>query len=63
MQCGWCQATFPARTVGGHVKRYCSADCKNAFHGAARRLAEREIDAGRLTIDDLRGHTGVVHDE
>ena len=52
--CLWCGATYHRRTTGGSVQRFCSTECRSAFHLAARRWTLRQIDEGRLEVGSLR---------
>ena len=52
--CVWCEAKYRRRITGGSVQRFCSTDCRSAFHLAARRWALRQIDEGRLEVGRLR---------
>ena len=53
IHCRWCgRACRPRR--GGSPRVFCTSGCRNAFHTAARRWAERAIAAGMLTIAELR---------
>lgn len=59
LRCPWCDDPFVPRGDGGKRQRFCTARCRKKFHSAARRWAENEIMAGRLTVADLRTHVGV----
>ena len=52
--CLWCSALLPAGRGRGSQRRFCSTDCRSAFHTAARRWALAEIAAGRLTVAQLK---------
>ncbi|MCZ6482746.1 MAG: hypothetical protein O6757_05835 [Alphaproteobacteria bacterium] len=54
MNCLWCDTPFERRTTGGSPQRYCSTDCRVAFHLAARRWAEMAVAAGWLTVEELK---------
>ena len=54
MNCLWCDTPFERRTTGGSPQRYCSTDCRLAFHLAARLWAEMAVAAGRLTVGELK---------
>ena len=56
-RCSWCGICFKPRH-GGSPRRFCSARHRTEFHAAARRLAERAVAAGILTIADLRNGAG-----
>jgi hypothetical protein len=51
--CEWCERPFRRRR-GGSPQRFCGTKCRMAFWTALRRWGERAIDAGVLTIDDIR---------
>jgi hypothetical protein len=53
MICDWCNTPFRPRR-GGSPQRFCDGRCRTAFWSALRRWGERAIDAGVLTIDDIR---------
>ena len=50
----WCGKPFEPRRTGGSVRRFCSARHRTAFHTAARRWAECQVAAGRLSVAVLR---------
>ena len=52
--CRWCDHPFHAVTRGGNVKQFCSTTCKGAFESAARRYALAMVDAGLLSVDELK---------
>ena len=52
--CVWCGESFVARRRGAHVKRFCSPDCKSAYHNAARRYGELCLAQGRVSLDELK---------
>lgn len=53
-KCEWCSESFPGGRRGAHMKRFCSEECKTAFHTATRRYGERCLRAGRITVAELR---------
>ena len=52
--CRWCCEPFDAKTIGANTKAFCSLQCKAAFHRSLREWGQRALDAGRITIADLR---------
>lgn len=42
------------RQTGGHAQRFCTALCRLAFHAAARRWTVDAIEAGVLSIENIR---------
>ena len=52
--CPWCGEPFEPVKRGAHVKRFCSAGCKHAFESAARRYAHAMVEAGLLSIGELK---------
>jgi hypothetical protein len=52
--CPWCDRPFEALTIGAHRKRFCSSPCRNAYHTALRKWAQREADQGAVTVADLK---------
>lgn len=52
--CRWCDRPFHAVTRGGNVKQFCSTTCKGAFESAARRYALAMVDAGLLSVGELK---------
>jgi hypothetical protein len=52
--CLWCKTPFSPRKTGGSAQRFCSKDCRAAFHTAARRWAIQAIDDSRLDVVDLK---------
>ena len=55
--CRWCEREFRARR-GGSPQRFCGARCRLTFWSALRRLGERALVDGTLTMADIR--TGVA---
>jgi hypothetical protein len=53
MICDWCDRSFRPRR-GGSPQRFCGTKCRMAFWAELRRWGERALDAGVLTIDDIR---------
>lgn len=51
--CPWCREPYEVRT-GGKPQRYCSPRCRSGFHTAARIWAEREIEAGRVAMAQVK---------
>jgi len=54
LSCLWCGKPFTSRRGGGSRQTFCCARHRVAFHGAARRWAERAVASGRLSIPELR---------
>ncbi len=54
-ECPWCETAFERKTVGAHRKRFCSSTCRNAYHAALRKWAQRAADHGEVTFTDLKG--------
>jgi hypothetical protein len=52
--CSWCDRPFQLQQSGGHAQRFCSPHCRLAFHAAARRWALEAIEAGVLSIGDIK---------
>lgn len=50
MNCPWCDKPMTER----RGKRFCRPACKNAMHAAEMLVGRREIEAGRVSIDDAR---------
>ena len=46
--------TFRSRESGGRAQRFCKMSCRRAFHAAARRWALDAVDAGVLTLGDIK---------
>lgn len=55
--CVWCGAAFEPGDRG-EPKRFCSARCRAALHGAARRWALAALARGELTVAQLRNAPG-----
>jgi hypothetical protein len=51
--CLWCGEGFAPRR-GGSPRRFCCPRHRSAFHGAARRWAEKAVADGMLSVSDLR---------
>jgi hypothetical protein len=60
MNCRWCHAAFAARG-GGSPQIFCGAGCRASYHKAARQWCEREIAAGRLTVEAIRDGAGAAY--
>ncbi len=54
MNCLWCEAKFAPRKTGGMAQRFCSSDCRAAFHNAAHRWLLRAIDDGTVPVAAIR---------
>jgi len=52
-----CNRPFRLRKTGGRAQRFCRSTCRRAFHAAARRWALDAIEAGVLSITDLKKGT------
>ncbi len=52
--CLWCDTEFSPKRVGAHSKRFCSSTCKNAYHTALRKWAQRAADHGEVTVNELK---------
>ena len=52
--CQWCETPFLPKAVGGHIKKFCSAQCRNLYHAAARKWVQRAVSVGLLSIADLK---------
>jgi len=53
-RCLWCGELYKPRRTGGSAQRFDSDACRMAFHTAARLWALAEIEAGRLSVDQLK---------
>src|SRR5438270_13428915 len=51
--CLWCDTAFEPRKAGS-PQRFCSSKCRDEFHSAGCRYAERAILGGLLTVADVR---------
>jgi hypothetical protein len=51
--CLWCEREFEPRK-GGSPQRFCHPKCRDAFHSAGRRWAERAVLGRRLGVAELR---------
>ena len=51
--CLWCDTAFEPRKAGS-PQRFCSSKCRDEFHSAGRRYAERAVLGGLLTVAELR---------
>jgi hypothetical protein len=51
--CLWCETAFEPRKAGS-PQRFCTSKCREEFHSAGRRYAERAVLGGLLTVADLR---------
>ncbi len=53
-ECLWCEIAFESRTVGAHRKMFCSSACRNAYHSALRQWAQRAVEHGEVTVNELK---------
>jgi hypothetical protein len=60
MNCRWCGADFAPRR-GGSPQTFCCAACRHGYHKAARLQCEREIAAGRLTVEAIRNGAAAAY--
>ena len=54
ISCQWCEKRFQARRGGGSPQRFCGPKCRTLFWSGLRRLGEKAITAGVLTIADVK---------
>ncbi len=54
LSCPWCDQPFEAKLIGAHKKRFCSPECKGAFHTALRKWGQQALNDGHISITDLR---------
>lgn len=59
-KCLWCDGDM-AKGRRGSPRRFCRLSCRVAFHRAARRWAIAVIDAGLITVADLRMASGKAY--
>lgn len=52
--CPWCGRPFEPVKRGAHVKRFCRPKCKNDFETAARQYAHAMVEAGLLSVAELK---------
>ncbi len=52
--CPWCDQPFEPKLIGAHRKRFCTTACKDEFHAALRKWAQRAFAEDRVSIGDLR---------
>jgi len=61
-RCLWCECELEAQTQRrGSPQRFCDAGCRAAFHKAARQWAVREIEAGRVTVAEIKMAAGKAY--
>jgi len=53
IDCRWCGRACQLRR-GGSPRVFCGPACRQQFHSAARRWAERAVAAGVLSLDQIR---------
>jgi hypothetical protein len=58
--CAWCGHAFAPRR-GGTAKVFCTPAHRAAYHRATRQWCEREIAAGRLTVESLRNGAAAAY--
>ncbi len=54
MNCLWCEAEFAQRKSGGKAQRFCSSECRTAFHNAGHRWLLKAIDDGLVPVSAIR---------
>ena len=54
MNCLWCEAEFAPRKTGGKAQRFCSSECRTAFHNAGHRWLLKAIDDGLVPVAAIR---------
>ena len=54
INCPWCYAPFTPVKRGVHIKRCCSPACKGALKTAARRYVVALMDAGAISVGELK---------
>ena len=54
IDCIWCELSFEPRASGGKPQRFCSTLCRRAFDTASRKWVSVAIEAGTLTVAELR---------
>ena len=52
--CLWCGAALGSASHPGSERRFCSAKCRQALHGACRSWAVQAVYDGRLSLDAIR---------
>ena len=52
--CLWCGAALGSASHPGSERRFCSAKCRQALHGACRSWAVQAVYEGRLSLDAIR---------
>jgi hypothetical protein len=60
--CEWCHSPFTPRNTkatGGKPQRFCKAPCREAFHTASRIWVQKCIDAGTVSVSDLKRVTAL----
>jgi hypothetical protein len=58
--CLWCGTAFQPRADGGTPQRFCNRGCRRAFDHAPRAWVRRQVDAGLLSVADLRDSPGTA---
>jgi hypothetical protein len=54
LSCLWCERQFLRRATGGKRQKFCSSECRRRYQFASRCYVARELEAGRVTVADLR---------
>jgi len=52
--CLWCGIALPGGRRHGSARKFCSSPHRREFHAAARAYALAEIEAGRLSVHQLK---------
>ena len=52
--CLMCNLPFTPRVTGGSPQRFCSTTCRRDYDKACRNYVVSELDAGRLSMSELR---------
>jgi hypothetical protein len=52
--CLWCGRPFDGRRHRGSPRQFCSVKCRHDYRTAAARWAIRALEAGLITVSDLK---------
>lgn len=58
-RCAWCDRPFElSERRHGSKRRFCSSQCRHAFHAAVRSWGLAQVEAGRVTTAELKAMMG-----
>lgn len=59
--CPWCGAPFSVGRRRGSTQRFCTPDHRQAYWAAGRRWITAAVQAGLISVEDLKSGRASVH--